>query len=199
MGGIMPTLPRLCFIMAVTIWLLNFSLLAKAAPDTIITSQEQLESIYQEIQGFIYHALGGIKIDPPPLVKLADKDEIQFKFVQDTGTGMEVIGFYQPFYPEQIYVLGGYSRIRCASVLCHEYTHAWQSRNCPLQEVALREGFATWVEYKYLFAHQQYQMAQTLRNLEDPDYREGLTKCLVLEARLGIPKLIEWVKTAEKF
>jgi len=194
------TLPRFSLIITLIILWLNFPFLADAGDDnTVVNSQEQLEKIYLEIQDFINRSVGGIKIEPPPLVKLADKDEVQFKFVQNTGRAMDVIGFYQPSYPEQIYILAGYSKIKTAAVLCHEYTHAWQSRNCPIQEVALQEGFATWVEYKYLLSRQQFQLAQQLRRLSDQGYGAGLKNILELEAKLGIPKLIEWVKTKENF
>ncbi len=164
---------------------------------TGIFHQEQLEQIYTSVRKFVQNTLKGLSITPPPPVKLADLDEIQTKF-SETGRSMEVGGFYRPYNPEMIYILSGYQPEECAAVLVHEYTHAWQSRNCPLQDRALKEGFATWVEYKYLMSIGRPRKAFRLTQKNDPDYGASLIKLLAYEKKTNPHKVIEYARTHKK-
>ena len=128
---------------------------------------------------------------------LADKDEIQTKFTS-SGRSMEVAGFYQPYNPERILVLSGMSPERCAATIVHEYTHAWQSRNCPSQDRALTEGFASWIEYRYLMAQGRRHEALQLTRRRDSDYGESLVKLLKLEKELGVAGVVAFAKKETK-
>jgi hypothetical protein len=164
---------------------------------TGIFRQDALEAIYKDVLAYLGTSLK-MKVDRPPPVQIADYDEIQTKFVEG-GRSMEVAGFYRPFAPEMIYILSGYQKVRVTSTLCHEYTHAWQSRNCPLQDRALKEGFACWVQYRYLINCKERAEADALLRCSDPDYGESLVKCLDLERRLGIDGLLRFVKKENNF
>ena len=160
---------------------------------TAILSQDQLEGIYDRVKGFL--RTEGLLVPKPPPVKLADKDEIQTKFTA-SGRSMDVAGFYSPYNPEEIFILSGQSPEECASTMAHEYTHAWQSRNCPSQDRAVKEGFASWVEYHYLISAGRQGEAQSLTRKSDPDYGASLVVLLEMEKKVGKKGVIEFAKTA---
>lgn len=162
---------------------------------TRVLDQAQLESVYSRVKAF----LGTQKLLLPnlPPVKLANKDEIQTKF-SESGRAMDVAGFYSPYNPEQIYVLSGQTVDECAATLTHEYVHAWQSRNCPSQDRALTEGFASWVEYKFLMAEGRRAQAERLLRRNDPDYGASLKSLLEMEGKVGAEGVIKFAKTATK-
>ncbi|MBI3928717.1 MAG: hypothetical protein HY319_24470 [Armatimonadetes bacterium] len=165
---------------------------------TGVFDQKQLDRIYTEVQQFVKVALKGIQIQPPPPVQLVDKDELQTKFTEG-GRSMDVGGFYRPYNPEMIYVLTGYQPLECAATMVHEYTHAWQSRNCTSQDRAVTEGFASWVEYKYLMSRGERSEAEQLKRKSNPDYGEALLKFLELEKKLGTPGVIKFARESPKF
>ncbi len=172
--------------------------LCASCKKTGITSQADALKLYAEVQTFIKGTLGGIAITPWPPVQCVDKDELQTKF-SEGGRSMNVGGFYRPYNPEMIYILSYEPRLEAGAVLAHEYTHAWQTRNCPQQDRAVTEGFASWVEYKYLLSKGERAQAEQIKQKNDPDYGAALVKILEQEKKLGSPaKLIEWARTAKK-
>ncbi len=162
-----------------------------------VFEQAALESLYGEVKGFLARELGGLTIAPAPPVQLADKDELQTKFTR-SGRSLDVGGFYQPYNPEMIYILSGLTPIETAATLVHEYTHAWQSRNCPLQDRALTEGFATWVQYHYLMSVGESPKAYRLTRHHDPDYGASLRALLAKEKKLGKAGVIKFARTSDK-
>ena len=161
-----------------------------------VLRQDQLEGIYDRVEGFL--RTEGLLVPNPPPVKIADKDEIQTKFTR-SGRSMDVAGFYSPYNPEEIFILSGQSAEECASTMAHEYTHAWQSRNCPSQDRAVSEGFASWVQYHYLVSAGRQREAQSLTRKTDPDYGASLVKLLEMEKKVGKKGVIEFAKTATSF
>ena len=162
---------------------------------TAVLEQAQLEQLYDRVKGFL-RTEKLLVADPPP-VKLADKDEIQTKFTR-SGRAMEVAGFYSPYNPEEIYILSGQSREKCSATMVHEYIHAWQSRNCPSQDRAVKEGFASWVEYHYLVSVGRRHDAQALTRKSDPDYGASLKVLLEMESKVGKEGVIKFAQTATK-
>ncbi len=162
---------------------------------TAVLSQEQLERLYERVKGFL--RTEKLLVPNPPPVKLADKDEIQTKFTR-SGRAMDVAGFYSPYNPEEIFILSGQTEETCAATMVHEYTHAWQSRNCPSQDRAVTEGFASWVEYHYLMSVGRSYEAQSLTRKSDPDYGASLQTLLEMEKKVGKAGVIEFAKTATK-
>lgn len=162
---------------------------------TKILTQAQLEDVYKKVKVFLKSDPAGLMVSDPPPVKLADKDEIQTKFTR-SGRAMDVAGFYSPYNPEEIFILSGQSPDSCGATIVHEYAHAWQSRNCPSQDRAVTEGFASWVEYRYLMSLGQTQTAQQLTRKSDPDYGASLIKLLEMEKQVGVDGVVKFAKTA---
>lgn len=160
-----------------------------------VFSQNQLETIYKQAQQFINSELAGLAIKPPPPVKLVDLDELQTKANRGSRALPDVLAFYNPYNPEEIYVLSGIEPDECGGVMVHEYTHAWQSRNCPSQDRALSEGFATWVQYRYLMKRGRRDLANNLTYHGDADYGAALNSLLSYEKKHGAAKVIEYARS----
>lgn len=163
----------------------------------LILTQEQADKIYIKVKRYLKLHPAKLLVPEPPAVKIADKDEIQTKFSQG-GRAIQVSGFYQPYNPEQILILSGLSPEECAATMIHEYTHAWQSRNSPSQDRALKEGFASWVEYHYLKSIRRGALAQRLTRKSDPDYGASLVQLLEMEKKIGSKGIVNFAKTAQK-
>jgi hypothetical protein len=159
---------------------------------TGIFTPDQAQKVQLEVQGFVRNLLGFS--DSPPM-QVVDKDELQTKF-SEGGRSMDVAGFYRPYNPEMVYILSGKQALEDGAVLAHEYTHAWQSRNCPPQDRALTEGFASWVEYQYYTAHGAPGEAARLTRKRDPDYGASLVSLLAREQRMGRAAFLAWVRKA---
>ena len=160
-----------------------------------IFTQQQAETLYKEVRTFVDTLLGG-QMDRVPEVRVVDKDEIQ---TRKGGRAVQVTGFYRAYNPEMVYVLSGHTAKELGPTIAHEYTHAWQSRNCPSQDRTLKEGFAVWVEYQYLLAKGERNEASSLLDTGRPDYDEGLQKCLEVEKKQGRKGLLKFVTTQGNF
>ena len=160
-----------------------------------VFSQTELDSIFAKIRKYVDKELGGEVVSPSLYVQIADKDELQTK-LNEGGRAVDANGFYQPYNPEKIYILTGLTRGDCSGVAAHEYTHAWQSRNCPSQDRALTEGFACWVQYHYLVSAGFRDDAKDLLGRSDADYGQSLHKLLEMEKKVGMKKVIEFARTA---
>lgn len=158
-----------------------------------IDTPQKAEGLYKEIQQFV-EKLTAKKIAKAPPMRLILSDEMDTLFAERSGRSFRAHAFYSPYNPEMIYLLSWHSPIDLGPTLAHEYTHAWQSRFCPSQDRMVSEGFATWVGYKYAqskgYTKQMLQMQRT----PDPDYAEGLKRCLELEKKLGAAGLTSWMQ-----
>lgn len=160
-----------------------------------IFTQQQAETLYREVRTFVDSLLGG-QMDRVPEVLVVDKDEIQ---TRKRGRATQVKGFYRAYNPEMVYVLSGHTAKELGPTIAHEYTHAWQSRNSPSQDLTLKEGFAMWVEYQYLMAKGERKEALSLLDTGRPDYDEGLKKCLEVEKQQGRKGLLKLVTSQGDF
>jgi hypothetical protein len=94
-----------------------------------------------------------------------------------------------------IYVQKGLSPDFALEAIAHEYTHAWQCRNCPEdQDLTFREGFAEWVSYLVLLSKKDYATATLKLKETDPVYGEGLRKMILLEESLGRKAVIDYAR-----
>ena len=159
---------------------------------TGVFTQAQGAPIETEVQGFLKGLLG---YSAPPPLQIVDKDELQTRFTS-SGRSMEVAGFYRPYNPEMVYIMSGKTALEDGGVLAHELTHAWQTRNCPQQDRALVEGFASWVEYQYFMSHNASERAEAMKRNSDPDYGASLVDLLDREKRMGRPAFLAWVRKA---
>ena len=157
-----------------------------------VFAESAATALQKQVLNFLQSQLGSATLPP---IRMCDKDELQTK-MNEHGRAVDVIGFYSPYNPEQVYLLTGVPPIELQSTMTHEYTHAWQSRNCPQQDRALSEGFACWVTYKFLLSKNETSRAERIRRHQDPDYGASLNKLLEREQRIGAKALVEWVKKA---
>ena len=164
-----------------------------------IDTPQEAESLYLEVQRFVQTLTLGLKVDKAPPIMLVEADEMDTRWVETSGRSMQAHAFYRAYNPEMIYALSGHSPFDLGPTLAHEFTHAWQSRFCPSQDRMVTEGFATWVEYKYAQSKGYSDHLAALRSLREPDYAEGLAKCLEMEKRLGAKGLVEWMRKNTKF
>lgn len=163
-----------------------------------VWTETQARQLQSEVVKFIQSLLGPTALNPCPPVQVVDRDELQTRFTAG-GRALQVSGFYQANNPEMVYLESGTAPIELLSVMAHEYTHAWQSRNCTTQDRAVSEGFACWVQYKYLLQKGENARAMGLTQHQDPDYGASLVKILEKERQLGAKGVVEWAKKAKNF
>ena len=162
----------------------------------IILTQEQGEECFKEARNLL--ATLSITIPREILLKVRPKDEVQTHLANAGGRSISVGGYYQPYNPEQIWIVSGRTKNQTISDMAHELTHAWQSTECPLQDRTIKEGLAVWCEYKILIMLGEKAMAQRLTLWEDPDYGGGLRLFLKVEKEGGIPAVLEYAKKTKK-
>jgi hypothetical protein len=166
----------------------------KVAVDT----PQEMDALYREVQKYV-EGLTGLKVDRLPPVMLVQSDEMDTRFAEGSGRSFRAHAFYRAYNPEIIYVLSGHSSYDLGPTLAHEFTHAWQSRHCPQQDRMLSEGFASWVGYKYAQSRGYTEQMSQMMGSRDPDYGEGLKKCLEIEKRSGGKGLVEFVRKNSRF
>lgn len=150
-----------------------------------------------QVQSFMQQLLGKEGTGDLPPIQLVDWDEMQTKFVE-SGRSMEVAAFYRPYNPEMVYLMTGETEIDSCGHLAHELTHAWQSRACPSQDRALKEGMACWVQYQYLLSRGARAEAERITRHQDPDYGASLVKLLQRSQALGNARFLQAVRKAKK-
>ncbi len=163
-----------------------------------IDTPAKADALYKEVQSFV-QTLTGVKVDGAPPLRLVQSDELDTRFAESSGRSFRAHAFYQPYNPEMIYLLTGHSAIDLGPTLAHEFTHAWQSRTCPPQDRMVTEGFASWVGYKFAVSKGYHEQARGMLGARDPDYGEGLKRCLEIEKKSGVKGLVKFVREAASF
>ena len=166
--------------------------------EVAIDSAGEMDALYREIQRYL-DTLTDLKVDRAPPVILVQADEMDTRFAEGSGRSFRAHAFYQPYNPEIIYVLSGHSAYDLGPTLVHEFTHAWQSRHCPQQDRQLKEGFASWVAYKYAQSKGYTDQMSQMLGTRDPDYGDGLKKCLAIEKQSGVKGLLAFIQKESKF
>lgn len=142
-------------------------------------------------------ALYGLSLSQPVVLHLADGPAMDALMASSPYKGAE-IGLHRMGRDgiHHIYVLKGESRDTAGGILAHEYTHAWQSERCPRrQEQALIEGFAMWVQCKYLQNVGAYASARNItERMADVVYGVGLKAMLAWEDEIGDRALVQRVQ-----
>lgn len=161
-----------------------------------ITTQEQGDECFAEARKLLTSL--GITIPRQILLKVRPQDEVQTHLANAGGRTVKVGGYYQPYGPEQIWIVAGQTRNQTISDMTHELAHAWQSTECPLQDRTIKEGFAVWCEYKILIMLGEKVLAKQLTLREDPDYGGGLRLFLKVEKEGGIPAVLEYAKKTKQ-
>ena len=158
-----------------------------------VFTEAAAKPLQQQVLAFLQSQLGATGLPP---IRMCDKDELQTRFIEG-GRALNVAGFYNPYNPEMIYLLTGTSALVLQGTMAHEYTHAWQSRNCGPQDRALTEGFACLMEYRFYMSKGERQRAEHLKTHSDPDYGKSLVRMLEIEQKKPGKALIDWVKKAK--
>lgn len=84
------------------------------------------------------------------------------------------------------------------ATLAHEYAHEWQLRKNPkLTRLVLVEGFATWVEYKFMCRIGQRDLSIKLIEGSPQIYRDGFGIMMELEKEYGTKGVFEAVSRYE--
>jgi len=95
-----------------------------------------------------------------------------------------------------IYMLYGLTENAFQAVAAHEYTHAWQSENCPPDQTELlTEGLARWVEYQVYKKIGDFHAAKMIETDNDPVYGKGFKKIREIVRKKGYYGLLQYVKT----
>jgi len=179
-----------------TIFIMLFLASFASAQNNAVTTNAEGEECLSIARNFL--AGYGITVNRKIPVEVCSLEIFQgHHTVISGGTGSDVGGYYQAFAPESIWIITGYSREYAIGILAHELAHAWQSTEAPAkQNKMLKEGFATWCQYKMLLALGAKSMANALFSLSDPDYSQGLKTYLNVEAKSGIQGVINYARTA---
>jgi len=163
---------------------------------TAVYSPSDAVVLYEEMKSVVAQSLG-LTLNIPTGLGLVDRNQLA-EIIRQQSNGQEALdpertlGVYaRRGIRRGIYVQSGLPRLLLLQITAHEYAHAWQGENTPLlREPIVHEGFAEWVAFKvmghYGLARQQAHMQAR------PDiYGQGLKWALDVEAKQGIPGLIE--------
>ena len=164
-----------------------------SAPTDIINDPNQMEALIPKVKATLAKDFG-IFIRIPVKCYLVKGEELD-KVYSGTYRGAEV-GLHQYRNGRhEIYIMKGMSEDSFEATLAHELTHAWQVERCvPEQDKVVREGFARWIEYKYLDLIGAYVLANSVKRDADPVYGVGFKKMLELEDKVGAKNMLDKVK-----
>lgn len=162
---------------------------------TVINTKELAIPIFEKMRSYLYYNLGGISVSYPYVLDLVTPEYLD-QMAPATYKGMEV-GLYtfEKNY-HHIYIINNLAVDQFLGTAAHEYAHAWQTENCPLnQNIVLKEGFADWVAYKVLQMDGAINASQNIFYRSDPVYGKGFKIILSIEDRGGIQAVLDYVKT----
>lgn len=180
----------------IAIFIILFLVSYASAQNNAITANAQGEECLSAARDIL--AGYGLKVDRKIPVEVCSPEVFQgHHTLISGGTGSDIGGYYQAYAPESIWILTGYNREYAIGVIAHELAHAWQSTEAPAkQEKTLKEGFATWCQYKTLMTLGAKSYAKNLFYLSDTDYSRGLRIFLEIEAKNGIQGVINYAAKA---
>lgn len=170
-----------------------------------VLSETTALSIFAEVRNEMQYQLG-LVVNHNVGIIMVDKKQLE-QMGKSLGKGNDAVnlrGFYYrvvtgtKIYESNIFLLYGVPWEKMVGTVAHEYTHAWQTENCPRgQNIVLVEGFAQWVAYKILISKGYQREAKHLTNMPDPVYGNGLRYMLELEKSYGVSGVINYVKTTK--
>ncbi|MEQ8172320.1 MAG: hypothetical protein ABRQ38_25780 [Candidatus Eremiobacterota bacterium] len=149
---------------------------------------EQLDVILKEVSAGLYSKYG-MQVPCALQVMSVDEEELLHIAHDEKLADAAIAGLY---WRQKIYIQYGLSTSRIYEVMAHEFTHAWQQYNCPLdQEKLLIEGFAEWIAYKY---SQGRTSGASFTNKGNTVYGKGLKFFQDMEKKLGETAIFDYVK-----
>ena len=157
---------------------------------TAVLDAARAETLYEQVAHVLAEGLGLRVLVRPPL-RLVSAVEMAALTAQGLGSGPLGEGatlglFVRRGRRRAIYVVYGLPQLLLFKVLAHEYGHAWQSENCPLQrDPLLLEGFCEWAAYKAL-ADQGASKAMADMGARQGFYGRALRRLLDIERQGGV-------------
>lgn len=163
---------------------------------TVITTKEQATPIFDKMRSYLYYKMNMTVLYPyvMDIVSAEELDRICPK--QYRGVEIGLYRFEGTFH--HIYILNNLAVDDFLGTAAHEFTHAWQTENCPPdQNLITKEGFADWVAYKVLQFDGAINTSQGIFYRSDPVYGQGFKTMIQLDDKSGIQAVINYVKTAK--
>lgn len=172
-----------------------------------IIDVKQIEKIMEEVKGLLARHLD-MTVETPYTLRVEALNNNSFmdakkaKLGHAAGsplTGSE-LGLYRLSQDSngsksEIFLLYGLPIELIYETAAHEYAHAWQAENCPLnQSSEIREGFAQWVAGQVLALKGYSTALEKLEARRDRPYGTGYQRIKSVENTLGREALIEYVK-----
>ena len=183
-------------ILFLAIFILSFipSIVFAASTD-IINDSKQMDALIPKVKATLVKEFG-IFITLPVDYHLLEGSEMDKIMNDGTYKGAE-IGLHRFVNGRhEVYIMKGMNEDQFCSTLAHELTHAWQIERCVRnQDGVVKEGFARWVEYKYLDLIGAYALANSVKEVADPVYGVGFRKMLDLEDKIGAKEMTNKIKT----
>jgi len=180
------------------ILLIVFILLAcftelNAAVINAVTDSQTATNLFYKAVGYVNNL--GLKVNGKVAFFAVDEKTLDSLCEGSPYKGVELGLYMYKNWVHNIFAMYGLDPDRFMSTCAHEYTHAWQSENCPKdQDDVLREGFARWCEIKVLEADGAAMEAERYRQSFDPVYGNGYRLLLVYEDKNGQQAVIDLVK-----
>lgn len=150
----------------------------------VISSQQELEQTAVQVRQMLISEFG-IAVRLPMTVKLVTGQEMD-NLYNGAYRGAE-IGLYRRVPSgHEIYIMKDMNEDEVTGTLAHEMTHAWQAEACvPSQDIVVKEGFASWIEYKIYDKIGAYTYSNGIKAKADPVYGVGIKKMLEWEDKVG--------------
>lgn len=165
-----------------------------SAPTDIINDASQMEPLIPKVKATLAKEFG-IFVNLPVKYYLVKGEELD-KVYSGTYRGSEIGLHTFRGGVHEIYIMKGMSEDSVEATLAHELTHAWQMERCVSnQDRVVKEGFARWIEYKYLDLSGAYIMANSVKGDADPVYGVGLKKMFELEDKIGEKEMPNKIRT----
>jgi hypothetical protein len=165
-----------------------------------ITDQAQAAEILAQVRAKL-QTLFGMTVSVPIDLHLVEAKEMDALF-GGPYHGAEIGLYRRRGGNHEIYVMKDWSRDMCSGIMAHEFTHAWQSENCPPnQSQVIKEGFARFVEAKYYDSIGAYASVAEIQAVGDPVYGVGYKTMLAWETKWGVPgvvKLVQHISTVDE-
>lgn len=164
-----------------------------------VVSERKAQELAEDVLLFLSEALG-MECEAGFSLTLLDKIEASASGANDHSDTLDTRGRFELAEAgPAITVKKGLSETMFMAVFAHEFTHAWQSENCPRQSLELMEGLARWVQRKILYELYDDNAATELDQCPLAGYGPGLRACLDWEQALGEHDLLSAVREWEDF
>lgn len=156
---------------------------------TAVSDPTYTQELYKTVQATLAQQLG-MSLRESCKLRLVNREQLQEMIEKsslhrlDADSRGRCFGlFMREGRQRAIFIEYGLPQIVLLEVMAHEYAHAWQSENCPLDApTEVQEGFAEWVAYKLLQGWGCTRRSERMLRREDL-YGKGLKMVLGWERK----------------